>query len=310
MCVLMTSFSTMRASRLYWLSYTAPVNIPPSPSANETNQLIFLQIALNEETLGVSYESNPLAFCMKIWVAADYFAVPSLLDNLQKLVEDNVTIIGRQLAQPGANSDWVDLAVDTGRNNFDEMLYDAIDQLELYRAAENYSAVETFQPTVLRLILCGRHRFSTRNLCQTHPELVEGWETVLNRRRLTYPHYARPAPHNQCQRCNKFFRATSPDEKDVAVILDMVRREMGGWLQWYCQECYTVPLLEEWDEVGVMYRLDKQEAALKQEYEERRRVLLKQRMESSDRLDAARQRAGSSNDYVWEQVEDNEAETG
>lgn len=248
----------------------------------------------------VSHDDDPLGFLMKVWVAADYFMIPKLLASLATAAETQTTFLGRELALPAACFDFDDPAENTGRNKYDEILYKAIDQLERYRSVENYAVLEMFQPTITRLILCARHRFSTRSLCRTHPELVNGWEIVLDRPRLQFPHYARPAPNAQCPRCNKDLGgAMNAGGQGVNVILDMLRREMGGLLVWYCEECYTVPSLEEWQEVAEMYRIDKEEAILKQQYEELREVLLKQRTESWGRLHDASQ-TGSSNDVVWE----------
>lgn len=49
---------------------------------------------------------------------------------------------------------------------------------------------------------------------------------------------------------------TDTNEKGVKAILDMLQREMDGFLVWQCRKCCTVPPLEECEEVAETYRID------------------------------------------------------
>lgn len=249
-----------------------------------TNKLIGTQTARFADNFRPCFDIDPLCATMKIWTVADYFVFPKLLATLAQLEESFMHDLGRQLAMPSVCLDWADPNGEDAFKPCDEQLQNAIVQLEAYAAERNYAVVDAFQPTVMRLILCGRHRFSTRRLCKERPELVEGWETVLDRPRLSYPHYARPAPDDRCPKCQTLLAV---DDGVKVNVLDMLRKEMGGFLSWSCQSCFTVPTLAEWKEVQEMYRIDKEEALLQRQFDDLRAVLQQQRNESWNRLDDA-----------------------
>lgn len=263
------------------------------------NELIGKQTALTVNDDRPPFDFDPFCAIMKIWVVADYFRMPELLAALKSLEESRMNALGRELAMPGINREWGDPYED-GFKPCDAQLEHAIASLEAYADQQNYVVVDAFQPTIMRLILCGRHRFPTRPLCWERPELVEGWESLLDRPRLRFPHYARPQDGHCCRKCRKVLAVCNEDQYEIAapIVLNMLGREMGDFLSWYCQPCYTVPTLAEWEEVKAMYRLNEEEAALRKQFDELHAVIKQQRWASWDRLRAANK--SDETECVWD----------
>ncbi|CAN8095142.1 unnamed protein product [Discula destructiva] len=230
--------------------------------------------------LGRSYLqhlSKPLVALMKIWVVADYLRVQKLLDIIAKIQTQHMNALGRVLsASTSVKSDYKE----------EHHVIAAIEYLERFRDLDYQAVIPAFQPTLLRLVLCGRHRLPTQFLCEDYPEFVEGWEGLLDCGEIVYPMCSLPET-TTCQKCERelFSGAMrSPGVRDH-VMLDIVKWNMGGkGLAWICNRCFSIPSLKEWEEVKTTLEINREKEALEMRFDAMRTILDQHQSNSWARL--------------------------
>lgn len=193
---------------------------------------------------------------INLWIVANYLKFHDIRDSTIRTRDLNADNLARSLGLP---SNTVSAKNDQPSPLTPEAQHviAAIKRVQELVDNGNLVAADIFKPLLLRLVLCGRHKFPLESLCNDYPDFFEGWETLLDEEklraedRLLYPSI--PSGWNKpCAKCR--IRQVADTAACKATILDHVSwanagGALGGGIQWLCPKCYKLPSLEEWEMV-------------------------------------------------------------
>lgn len=190
-----------------------------------------------------------LACIINFWVVADYFRAFNFKGKL---------LNGAHVVADGLEKS-LGLPNDDGSVKYErptKHVIAAIKRVHELVDAGNLVAIDIFKPFLLRLVLCGRHKFPLKSLCNDYPNFFEGWELLLDEKKrpeknMVLQPYIPSDWNKQCVKCR--IRQVSGTEACKATILDHVSwanvggTMFGGGMQWLCTKCYRLPSLKEWE---------------------------------------------------------------
>lgn len=240
---------------------------------SKIHRLITTVLALDIRRYLPDDQADPLIALMKIWVVADYLQVAKLSNLVLEALEAQIEALGRVLCM-ALKTLGDQRQADHGA---DLQVMAAIERFDFYDSIGNTRVVSTFRPGLLRLALCGRHKLPVKSLCDDHPALVKGWESLLSHNKDVCPTgficLGRNERCSKCQQCLEYL--SNP------MMLDVVQWTMNKFMiKWLCGKCYTVPTLQDWEAPKELIKLDQEQEAFAFDMLHRRDAILTRFLQS------------------------------